>query len=186
MATSKRAGVQERLHSRMGNTGDTLYMFTTVIVAVTISGLAAHFAEQPLLFPSLGPTALLLFERPLSIQASPRNTLIGHLVGILAGAGALATFGLLDAPSVIQEGVTFPRIAAAALSLAVTGAILLLARAQHPPAGATTLLVSLGLLTSLAQMISVAIGVLLLTVSSWLINRALGIPVPAWAPDERE
>lgn len=186
MTASKRAGIQERLHSRFGTVGDTLYMFVTVIAAIAVSGFAAHFAKQPLLFPSLGPTALLLFERPLSVQASPRNTLVGHIVGILAGVSALATFGLLDAPSVIQEGVTYPRIAAAALSLAATGAILLLVRAQHPPAGATTLLVSLGLLTGLSQMISIALGVLLLTVMSWLINWTLGIPVPLWAPSTRD
>jgi CBS domain-containing membrane protein len=47
--------------------------------------------RQPLLFPSLGPTVILFFETPLSPQASPRNTLIGHAVALLAGYASLAS-----------------------------------------------------------------------------------------------
>ena len=42
------------------------------------------------------------------------------------------------------------RVAAAALSVALSGAILHLLKAKHPPSGATTLIVSLGLLAFLA------------------------------------
>ena len=101
-----------------------------------MSGLAAHLAKQPLLFPSLGPPAFLFFEQPLARTSSPRNTLIGHLVAVLAGALCLALFGLLDDPSILQVGVTLARSGAAALSLALTGAVLLLLRASHPPSGA--------------------------------------------------
>lgn len=45
----------------------------------------------------------------------------------------LAVFGLLDHPSILAEGVTLARTGAAALSLALTGAILLLLRSSHPP-----------------------------------------------------
>jgi len=82
----------------------------------------------------------------MSRRASPRNTMIGHAVAILAGVLSLALFGLLDKPSLLQEGVTLARVGAATLSTAVTGAVLLLLRSSHPPAGATVLIVSLGLL----------------------------------------
>jgi CBS domain-containing membrane protein len=85
----------------------------------------------------------LFFEYPLGSESSPRNTLIGHLVAVLAGALSLAVFGLLDHPSVLQEGVTLMRIGAAAFSMALTGAVLLLLRSSHPPAGASVLIVSL-------------------------------------------
>jgi CBS-domain-containing membrane protein len=73
------------------------------------------------------------------------------------------------------------RIGAAALLLALTGAVLLLLRASHPPAGATVLLVSLGLLTEPSEMAMIMVCVVILTVAGWLINRAFGAPVPAWA-----
>ena len=30
-------------------------------------------------------------------------------------------------------------------------------------------------------MVAVAVGVLILTVAGWLLNRALGVPAPVWA-----
>ena len=149
-----------------------------------MSGLAAWLFKQPLLFPSLGPTALLFFEQPLAAPSSPRNTLIGHLVAILAGALSLAVFGLLDHPSILAEGVTLARTGAAALSLALTGAVLLLLRSSHPPTGATTLIVSLGLLQTPLEMAMLMVGVVILTITGWAINRALGVPMPVWVTDE--
>jgi len=125
----------------------------------------------------------LFFEYPLGPGASPRNTLIGHLVAVLAGALSLAIFGLLDQPSILQEGVTLARIGAAALSMALTGAVLLLLKSSHPPAGASVLIVSLGILQTPLEMLMLMLGVLLLTAIAWIINRAAGIPVPVWATE---
>ena len=71
--------------------------------------------------PGFGPTAFLFFEYPLGSRTSPRNTLIGHLVAVLARALSPTIFGLLDHPSILQEGVTPTRVGAAALSVALTG-----------------------------------------------------------------
>jgi hypothetical protein len=87
-------------------------------------------------------------------------------------------FGLLDDPSILLGGVTPPRMGAAALSLALTGAVLLLLRASHLPAGATVLIVSLGLLTKPSEMAMIMVGMVILAVARWAINRALGVPVP--------
>lgn len=148
---------------------------------MSISGLAAYLFRQPLLFPSLGPTAFLIFRTPMAASASPRNTLIGHGIAIVVGYSALALFGLRQTPSALQAGISPARIGAATLSVAVTSAVLILFRSLHPPAGATTLIVSLGLLSTLHAVIMVALGIVLLTETSWLINRALGVPVPLWA-----
>jgi CBS domain-containing membrane protein len=162
--------------------GDALYAFVACALAVAVSGLAAYFTRQPLLFPSLGPTALLFFERPMSPGASPRNALIGHLVAVLAGVLCLALFGLLDDPSILREGVAPARVGAGALSLALAGAVLLLLRASHPPAGATVLIVSLGLLKTPVELAMA--GVVLLTVVGWLINWTAGVPAPVWGAKE--
>ena len=78
------------------------------------------------------------------------------------------------------EGITPARVGAVALSVGLTGGVLRLLRSAHPPAGATTIIVSSGLLAEPSQMLAVAVGVVLLTVSCWLLNRAIGVPAPAW------
>jgi hypothetical protein len=50
-----------------------------------------------------------------------------------------------------------------------------------PADGATTIVVSSGLLADPDQMLAVAVGVGLLTVACWLLNRAIGVPALAWA-----
>ena len=176
-------GLHKQLIERFGTGGDAAYTFVSCLLAIAISGLAAFLFKQSLLFPSLGPTAFLFFEQPMAPPSSPRNTLIGHLVGILAGALSLGLFGLLDHPSILQEGVTLARVGVAALSVALTGAVLLLLRSSHPPTGATTLIVSLGLLQTPREMVMLMVGVVLLTVAGWIINRALGVPMPVWSAE---
>jgi hypothetical protein len=91
---------------------------------------------------------------------------------------ALALFGLFDTPSVLDAGVTMPRIGAAALSVALVALVLPPLKASHPPAGATTLLISLGLLDEPGQIAAIATGVVLLTMAAWGLNRLAGVRVP--------
>ena len=174
MPEKERHGLHRRLVERFGGrAGEAVYAFFAC-------GLAAYLAKQPFLFPSLGPTALLFFERPMAATSSPRNALIGHAVAILAGALSLALFGLLDNPSILAEGATPARVGAGALSVALTGSVLQLLDASHPPTGATTLIVSLGFLQTPPEMAALMAGVVLLTVVGWLLNRAAGVPMPVW------
>ena len=181
MPEEEHHGLHGRLVERLGDrAGEATYAFFACLLALGTSGLAAYIAKQPLLFPSLGPTALLFFERPMAATSSPRNALIGHAVAILAGALSLALFGLLDNPSILVEDATPARLGAGALSVALTGAVLLLVGASHPPTGATTLIVSLGFLQTPPEMAALMAGVVLLTVVGWLLNRAAGVPMPMW------
>ena len=96
---------------------------------------------------------------------------------------ALLAFGLYNHPSVLEEGVTLSRIFAATSSVGITETLLVLLRLPHTPAGTTTLLVSLGLFTT-ARELAFIVGIVLLTVVCWVINRAFGAPVPFWGPKE--
>jgi CBS domain-containing membrane protein len=174
-------GLHARLYERFGILGDTLLVFATCTFTIATSGFAAYAFKQPLFFPSLGPTVYLLCESPMAPMSSPRNTIIGHFVAVIVGGISLAVFGLLGTPSVMQVGVSLARISVGALSVACTGAILLLLRASHPPAGATVLIVSLGFLQTPQELIALMAGVVILTVAGWLTNRALGVPVPVWS-----
>ncbi|MGR6321569.1 HPP family protein [Micromonospora soli] len=155
--------------------------FAGSAIAVVVAGTVAMLTRQPWLFPSLGPAIMLHVEQPRKPESSPRNTLIGHLVALLAGYALLLLTGLADHPSALQEGVSVPRIVAAAGSLAVTALVLVLLRAAHPPAGATTLIVSLGLLHTPTQLVIALAAVLLVTVVDLLFNRAAGRQMPLWS-----
>jgi len=132
-------------------------------------------------FPSLGATAFLFFETPMAEVASPRNTIIGHYVGALVATLWLFVFGLQDHANVLVEGFTPARAAAVALSVACTGGNPSPAPRRSPPAGATTVIVSAGLLHTAHQLAALAAGVALLTLSAHLVNRLLGVPAPRWA-----
>ncbi|MBI4499285.1 MAG: HPP family protein [Chloroflexi bacterium] len=136
----------------------------------------------PFIFPSLGPTAFLVFYTPTAPAASPRNTICGHLIGALAGWLSLAIFGLTEAPPVLTAGVEWPRVGAAALSLGATAGLMVLFRVPHPPAGATTLIISLGLMPHPWQILVLMAAVVLLTLQAFAINRLAGIAYPMWAP----
>jgi CBS-domain-containing membrane protein len=157
------------------------FSFINGCLSIAIMSFAALVTSQPLVFPSLGPTAFLCFFTPTSPPASPRNTIYGHAIGAAAGWASLWLFGLEHAGPALSVGVSWPRVLAAALSLGLTSGLMVLARAPHPPAGATTLIVSLGLLPHLSQLGVLMFAVVLLVLQAIIINRLAGVAYPLWA-----
>ncbi|GHF44024.1 CBS-domain-containing membrane protein [Deinococcus metalli] len=133
-------------------------------------GLLAH---QPLLFPSLGPTAFLQTETPDQPSARAYNSVVGHAMGLLAGFLAVWLFGASSAPSVLAtHTLTSPRVWASALAIILTVLVGLLLRASHPPAAATTLLASLGgFPPTVRSAVTVMAGVLIVTALGELLRR---------------
>ena len=158
------------------------FAFLNGLLTIGILAAVAMTTDTPSLFPSLGPTAFLLFSTPMLAAASPRNSVEGHLIGVLAGYLSLVLFGLTDDPATILEGVTGRRVGAAALSLALTSGFMVWLQRPHPPAGATTLIISLGLLREPWQLVVLMIAVVLMVLQGYVINRVAGLPYPRWAP----
>ena len=158
-----------------------LFMFVNGFVTIALLAVVAMVSHTPFVFPSLGPTAILLFVTPLSPTASPRNTLYGHAIAIVCGYGSLLLTGLNQAPPALVTDINSRRIVAAALSLALTSALLVLFKSVHPPAGATTLIVSLGIVTNVFYLFILEIAVAILVLQGILINRAAGLDYPLWA-----
>ena len=157
------------------------FMFVNGFVTIALLAALAMVSRTPFVFPSLGPTAFLFFFTPTLPTASPRHSIYGHAIGIVCGYGALLATGLQHAPPAMVAGVDFRRVLAAALSLAATGALMILLKAAHPPAGATTLIISLGIVTRPFYLLVIEIAVALLTVQAIVINRLAGIDYPLWS-----
>lgn len=133
-----------------------------------------------MVFPSLGPTAFLLSSAPTDPTTAPRNIIVGHLLGVVSGYVALLTFGLTGDPSAFAAGSTLERAGAAAVSLGLTGALMTWTDTSHAPAGATTLIVSLGILTAPHQLVALMTAVVFLAYQGVAVNRLAGLPVPLW------
>lgn len=162
-----------------------LFSFINGCISIGLMSVLAVLTNSPFIFPSLGPTAFLFFYTPTAPAASPRNTIIGHAIGVIAGYLSLLITGLTTAGPALSVGVTWPRVIAAALSLGLTAGVMVLLKAPHPPAGATTLIISLGILRQPWQLVLLMIAVVLLTLQALAINRLAGIPYPLWqAPPE--
>jgi CBS-domain-containing membrane protein len=159
-----------------------IFSFLNGLLSIGIMSAIAIITQSPFIFPSLGPTAFLFFYTPTAPAASPRNTIVGHAIGAACGYFALVVTGLTTAGPALSVGVTWPRAIAAALSLALTSGLMVLLRSPHPPAGATTLIVSLGLLTQPRQLFILMLAVVIITLQAIAINRLAGIPYPLWSP----
>jgi CBS domain-containing membrane protein len=85
------------------------YVLINSAISIAILAAMAALTKQPFVFPSLGPTAFLLFYAALGAQAASRNVFCGHLIGVLAEYLALVIFGLTTTPASLIN-VTAPRI----------------------------------------------------------------------------
>lgn len=158
------------------------FTFVTGFIAIaTLAGLAMVF-KAPFLFPPLGATAILFLYSPSLPTASPKSAICGHGIGIVCGYGALVVTGLQHAPAATIVGVNEARIIATAVALSVTAALMILLRVVHPPAGATALMVSLGVVTNPLQLPLLEVAVAFLAVEAFVVNRLAGIEYPIWTP----
>ena len=134
-----------------------------LMLLVGILGLIAH---QPWLFPSLGPSVFLQSEQPNAPFAKFYHTLVGHLIGLCTGLLAVFLFQANTTPSVMGTGeITRVRVAAAVLAVTLNMLFGILLHASHPPAAATTLLVSLGgFKPTIHDSLTIVIGVIIIAV----------------------
>lgn len=130
-----------------------------------VLGAVAWATGQPFIFPSLGPSAFLLaFEREAG-RGRRYRIVVSHVIGGVAGfaAHALLASGVVittTPPAFSPEGL---RLAASAtLSVVATSWAMIATDTIHAPACATTLIVSLGLLSTPTQVGVIAVSVVLL------------------------
>jgi hypothetical protein len=137
-----------------------------------LAGALGIVFNQVWLFPSLGPTAFLQTESPEQKTAQFYNTVAGHAVGLLAGLGAVLLLASGDPPVFVSHSLTWGRVLASVVAVALTSLGGLLLKAQHPPAAATTLLIALGgFRPTLHDVLAIVVGVLIVAVVGELFRR---------------
>ncbi len=152
---------------------DLVWAPLATAVLLVIVGLLGIIMDEPMLFPSLGPTAFLQTEDPEVRMARFYNTVVGHLIGLGSGLFSVTVLHAQESSSVLVTGqLTSIRIIASALAVMLTIAIGLLLRASHPPASATTLLVALGAFRPTTRIaLTIAASVLLIGILGEVLRR---------------
>jgi CBS-domain-containing membrane protein len=147
--------------------GRAAALLSTLAGAVWLSGL-------PLLFPSLGPTAYLFATKPAAPECDPRRVVVGHAIGVLAGFAAFHGVGAGVALDTLTAPGSVP-----ALRLAVSGVVavglttagMVATDTGHAPACATTLIVSLGILTTPRAALLIVVAVVVLVAEQRVLDR---------------
>jgi CBS domain-containing membrane protein len=155
-------------------------------VAILTIGVFAWLTDLPLVFPSLGPTAFILFSAPMSPAAAPRSAVLGHLVGLLSGFLIWQAMALLTGGSTSSDAGGWQIFCGASLSLALTCLLLVRLSCPHAPACASAMLVAVGSLSHWYELCFMALGVVWLAAQAVVMNRLAGLPVPTWSPQQHE
>jgi CBS-domain-containing membrane protein len=159
----------------------SVFAFVNGSLAIAILSLAAVATSQPLIFPSLGPSAFLFFFQPSAVTSSPRNAIVCHGCGVLVGLGCYWTSVLL-----FGSGTIVGQIVAAAISLGLISSLMIASDIAHAPAASTALIVSLGHMTRWQDGIAIVAAVSMLAAQAWLFNRLSGVYFPLWRGKPRE
>ena len=117
----------------------------------TVLGVIAWGSGQPFIFPSLGPTAFVLAFDRRSERTQTYRVIGSHLIGGVAGlmAWAVVATGISITTTTAPFSTAGFRLAASAtVSIVLTSWAMIATDAIHPPACATTLIISLGLLST--------------------------------------
>jgi hypothetical protein len=143
-------------------------------VLFTVLGTVAWLSGQPFVFPSLGPSAFLLaFERRGSRERLYR-VVASHAIGGVAGLLAYTLLGAgvtLTATPAPGSAAGLHLVASGVCSIVLTSWGMIATDTNHAPACATTLIVSLGLLPTPAQVgIIVASVVVLVAVHGAVVG----------------
>lgn len=129
-----------------------------------VVGVLAWITGRPLIFPSLGPSALVIAVAPESEAVDGRRFVGSHLIGVLVGLGCYhvlvgaGSIQGIEAAFTLEQG----RLAlSGVLSVVLTSLVMHETDTLHSPACATTLIVSLGLLPGLDDGATILAAVIL-------------------------
>ncbi|AZH27237.1 HPP family protein [Haloplanus aerogenes] len=135
-------------------------------VLFTVLGAVAWLSGQPFVFPSLGPSAFLLAFERRGDRSRLFRVVASHAIGGVAGLLAYTALGagatLTATPPGSAAGLHL--VASGICSIVLTSWGMIATDTNHAPACATTLIVSLGLLSTPMQVATIVVSVVVLVV----------------------
>ncbi|ATW87305.1 HPP family protein [Halohasta litchfieldiae] len=131
----------------------------------TVLGLLAWVSGQPFIFPSLGPSAFILAFEQRGKRTDSSRIVGSHLIGGVAGLVAYAVIAgdvslTTIPPELSTDGLRLTL--SAVVSMILTSWGMIATNRVHAPACATTLIVSLGLLSTPLQVLTIIVSIVIL------------------------
>jgi CBS-domain-containing membrane protein len=163
-----------------------LFAILSGSVALATITAAAVLTDLPLLFPPLAPSAFILFFTPMAVQAAPRNVILAHTLAVAGGLVALRLVHIFFPTAQLADPaiITWPRVLAIALAMALATLGMVALRCTHPPAAASGLLAAMGYLSDPMRALGLCLAAVLLVLEAMVFNRLLGgLPYPWWRAD---
>ncbi|WP_251342967.1 HPP family protein [Haloplanus halophilus] len=157
-------------------------------VLFTVLGAVTWASGQPFVFPSLGPSAFVLAFERRGERTRTYRVVGSHLIGGVAGLLSYTLFGagvtLTTTPAALSPGALH-LVGSGVLSIVLTAWGMIATDTTHAPACATTLIVSLGLLSTPRQVAIIVASVVVLVevhgVAIRAFERLVGDTHPAYA-----
>lgn len=139
---------------------------------VLLAGGLGYITGNLWLFPSLGPSIFMLVESPHQKSSSIYNMTVGHLVGIISGYALAIITGAAYIPSAFDvDHLQLSQIVASCIAIALVMLIHILLNASHPPAIATTFLITLGSFkATLHDLSAILIGIVITTFAGEIVR----------------
>jgi hypothetical protein len=157
-----------------------------------VLGLIAWATARPFLFPSLGPSAYLLAVGDGGAESDPRQVIGGHLIAVVCGlfafyafAPGLSSLELLAATSSPFTSDLLRLTASSVVGMVLTTIVMVATEMGHPAACATTLIVSLGLISTPIGGLYIMLAVVALVGVHYLSIRPLAAEVEFEPEDPR-
>jgi ammonia channel protein AmtB len=131
----------------------------------TVLGLLAWVSGQPFIFPSLGPSAFILAFEQRGKRTDSFRIVGSHFIGGVAGLVAYTVIAgdvslTTTPPALSTDGLRL--MLSAVVSMILTSWGMIATNRVHAPACATTLIVSLGLLSTPLQVLTIMMSIAIL------------------------
>src|SRR5689334_17705354 len=107
---------------------------------MAVIGTPPWTTTGPCLIPSLGPTIAIQSQAPDSTVARPWNVVVGHFIGAAVGFACVHLTGAFqESPVNVAHLLSANRLIADIFAMILSMSLQHAAKADHPPAQATTL-----------------------------------------------
>ncbi len=116
-------------------------------------------------------------------MSSPRNTILGHMIGCIVG---LFFYWITLQAGKVPGTLDMMNVAILGAAVGTCGTIMGISGALHPPAASTTLLIVFGYLGNPINILAFILASIFITCEAWIVHKIAGIRFPMWAPDKRD
>jgi hypothetical protein len=142
---------------------------------VLVPGILGYITGNLWLFPSLGTSIFLQVVMPHQKYSRFDYLVIGHLIGVVSGYTLMILSGATNVPSAIASGqLHLSQVIASCIAVALMTLLQLTFKAVHPPAAATTLMITLGVFRATwNDFFTILIGISIVAVAGESIRRIM-------------